>query len=444
MADQLPFPSASLEADELFTAPPGLADLEAPATVLPQMSAIRNHIAANATGITRDETIVREVVKVLHAKTHDEIQLQRGRRKYSRFYRLYSDSDAAVHERVCSLFEEARDSVHAAGANGQAWNGEGVLLDAGSLAFVVTKLHRLALLVAERDVLGEAFESLIGPSLRGAEGQFFTPRNLVQMCVEMMQPQPGERILDPACGAGGFLGETLSRLRSVTSRARKGMIVGVDKDAFLATLCADHLALYHFPHAVFCANSLERPERWPGDIRLELRLGSFDLILTNPPFGASIPVKGDLLEQYVLARKWKRSAGQVQPTEVLMASRPPQVLFIERCIQFLRPGGRAAIVLPEGVLGNASEEYIRTWVGSEADLLGVVDCPMETFMPSTPTKTCVVLLRKKGESSHSKVFMAIADSCGHDRRGNPRYREDGSRDDDFPGIAAAFVAGDKR
>lgn len=433
----------------LFDVPPTPNDLVPPATVLPDMAAIRAHIAGNGLRVTRDEVIVQEIVKILHAKTFDELSLKR--RKRCRFFRLKSDSSRDVRERIAELLAEARESAEPAGTTGKPWDGGAeLILDDDSIAYAVGRLHRYAILQAERDVLGEAFESLIGPSLRGAEGQFFTPRNVVQMCVEMLMPKPGERIIDPACGAGGFLGDTLRYLLQSKSRTTGGGVVGIDKDAFLATLCKDHLALYPSEHQVFCENSLAPPSTWSRDAQNAAALGSFDVVLTNPPFGAAIPVKGeDVLSQYDLARKWStsRDGKGFARSDTLLPTRPPQTLFAERCLQFLRPGGRAAIVLPEGLFGNESEGYIRQWVMSQAHVLAVVDCPLETFMPSTPTKTCVLFLQKRrsGESPkvNRKVFMAIARKCGHDRRGKPLMEADGQRNDDFPRIARAFVEGSR-
>ncbi len=98
-----------------------------------------------------------------------------------------------------------------------------------------------------------------------------------------------------------------------------------------------------------------------------------------------------------------------------------------------------AIVLPDGILGNVNDGYVRQFIAEEADLIGVVDCPLETFLPSTPTKTSVLVLRKKsGHDVTCPVFMAIAERCGHDRRGKPLRRQDGSSNDDFPLISKAF------
>jgi type I restriction enzyme M protein len=126
-------------------------------------------------------------------------------------------------------------------------------------------------------------------------------------------------------------------------------------------------------------------------------------------------------------------------TDELRESVPPQILFIERCIDLLREGGRLAIVLPEGIGGNQSLGYVRQWILSRADLLAVVDCPIEAFMPSTSTKTIVLLLEKRAEPRRPDVFMAVASHCGHDRRGRPTVGVDGALLDDFPAVVAAWA-----
>lgn len=432
---------------ELRHSPPKWTDLVPAPTVIPQMADIRAYVAGNSKGITRDDAIVRELVKILHAKTYDEQRLREGNE--GQFYLLPGDTSKEVKRRIVALLAAAKVNTPRTGTTTDSWSDrDELILDESSVAYAVAKLQGISVLSAERDILGEAFESLIGPSLRGAEGQFFTPRNLVQMCVEMMDPVGDERLIDPACGAGGFLGEAMRHMNGLRKNGRpKGQIVGIDKDAFLATLCSDHLALYHRPHSIFCDNSLERPIEWSKNLQEAAPISSFDLVLTNPPFGAAIPVKGrSLLAQYNLARKWKKSSRNAQwfITNQLMESRPPQILFIERCLQFLRPGGRAALVLPEGVFGNENEGYVRQWVCQSAELLAIVDCPLETFMPSTPTKTCVLFLEKKDPKSpkpkNHRVFLAIAEHCGHDRRGKPLYRPDKSRVDDFPLIARTYLA----
>jgi len=151
------------------------------------------------------------------------------------------------------------------------------------------------------------------------------------------------------------------------------------------------------------------------------RLGSFDLILTNPPFGAKIPVVGkDLLKQYQLGHRWIEKDDVWQRTTELLDKQPPQVLFIERCLQLLKPGGRAGIVLPEGVFGNPSDRYIWEYIRQNATVLAIVSLPPETFQPSTHTKTSVVFFEKGAASK--RVFMAIATTIGHNKNGKEIFK----------------------
>jgi type I restriction enzyme M protein len=189
---------------------------------------------------------------------------------------------------------------------------------------------------------------------------------------------------------------------------------------------------------IFCENSLLPPEQWNSKTRSKIELGKFDVLLTNPPFGAKIPVKGEeILRQYELGFKWKfnKETKQWERTNKLQDAQPPQILFIERCLQLLKPGGRMAIVLPDGILGNVTDGYIRKVILNKAKILAVVDMPLETFQPSTSTKTSLLFLQKKKEGEevdNYPIFMAVAEKCGHTRRGRP------IPEDDFPKIAEEY------
>ncbi len=152
-----------------------------------------------------------------------------------------------------------------------------------------------------------------------------------------------------------------------------------------------------------------------------------------------------MLSQYQLAKKWRIDDTKKRWVELTqyVDKRPPQILFIERCLQLLRPGGRMAIVLPDSIVGNKTDGYIREFILSKAKLLGVVDCPMETF--ANHTKTSVLFLQKKlddDDVEEYEIFMAVADKCGHDRRGKQIFKinSKGEKvvDDDFPTIVEEY------
>lgn len=396
---------------------------------------IRDYFAGNVTGITRDERIAQNMMRLLFCKIYDE----KTQPYIVEFANRPNEDDRLLQSRVNGLFDNVKrvypDLFEA---------NETIEINPDDLSFIVSKLEDYSILDADRDVIGDAFEELIGTSFRGGEGQFFTPRNVVQMMIEILSPKAGESVIDPACGSGGFLAYTL---RHFLARGERDFhIAGLDKDAFLAKIAKIYLSLIREGnHAVYCENSLERPDKWSAQTQNAVNLGEFDVVLTNPPFGAKIPVVGkQLLGQYQLGRKWQRRGGWAV-TPNLLDKQPPQVLFIERCIQLLREGGRMGIVLPEGVFGNPSDRYIWEYVSGVCSVTGVVSLPQETFQPSTHTKTSVLFLEKNARrNGSSPLFMAIAKSIGHNKNGKPLYKTDAQTgeevlDDDIPAVTHNFV-----
>ena len=199
---------------------------------------------------------------------------------------------------------------------------------------------------------------------------------------------------------------------------------------------------------VFCANSLALPQDWPTEMQSKVKLGQFDFVVTNPPFGAKIPVKGqELLSQYELGFKWEETGdGRQSRTNELKEDETPQILFIERCVQLLRPGGKMGIVLPEGILGNRGMGYVLDYLRSQGNLIALsIDLP--PFHPNTDTKTNVVFFQKTNLEDKalkdSVLFLSVAKTCGHDKRGRPIFLASGEPDDEISDVAAV-VRGDKR
>ena len=402
---------------------------------------IRDYFAGNVTGITRDEKIAQNIMRLLFCKIYDE----KNSRDIVEFSNRPNEDYKIFKSRIDSLFEKVKNNY-----SDIFEKNEKLEIRAEELSFIVSKLEDYSVLNADRDVIGDAFEELIGTSFRGGEGQFFTPRNVVQMMIDVLQPTENESIIDPACGSGGFLAYTI---RYLLSNKKKGFyIAGIDKDAFLAKIAKIYLSLIgNTEYHIYCENSLETPVKWNRETQANIKLGKFDVVLTNPPFGAKIPVVGkELLEQYKLGHKWKNGERWVI-TNKLFDKQPPQILFIERCLQLLREGGRLGIVLPEGIFGNPSDKYIWEYVSSVASIIGVVSLSQETFQPSTHTKTSVLFLKKTTKRPKS-IYMAIAYSIGHNKNGKAVYKikEDGNfildksnnkiLDDNLPEIARNFIA----
>lgn len=445
-------------------------DLVPPSNLKAIFNDLRNHLAGNATGVTRDEALAREIINILFCKIYDEMNT--GADEAVRFRAGINESGSAVRKRLKGIFEQVRseyDDVFTA--------RDTISLDAKSILYVVGELQPYSITEAPRDAIGDAFEVFIGPALRGAEGQFFTPRNVVRMATTILEPSARDHIIDPACGSGGFLVTALShvwerideegsRKKWSTPRTerRKWDVAtknfrGMDKDSFLAKVTKAYMAIMgDGKGGIFCENSLQPVSAWSAQAKDKISMGSFDLVLTNPPFGKKIKVKGkQLLSQYELGHKWKkdRKTGAYERQAVL-EHQVPQLLFLERCVQLLKPGGRLGIVLPESILGNPSYAHVIEWLFREVHLFGVVALPEPLFKTSgkggTHAKVCVLFARKPDGRTPAPdaIFMAEAAWCGHDSRGNPTLepQSDGSWKllDDIPLISdryAELVRGEK-
>jgi type I restriction enzyme M protein len=441
-------------------------DLKKPSNLKAVFRDIRNHLAGMATGITRDEALAQEIINILFCKIHDE--QERAPDDIVHFRAGVGEPARDVLRRVNDLFGTVRGF-----AFGDVFDASDTIrLDPESIRYVVGELQNYCVMDADRDAIGDAFEVFIGKALRGEEGQFFTPRNVIEMMVKIIDPKQGEMIIDPACGSGGFLISALAHVwRQVDDDARRKnwtekqlanrqrdvatkCFRGTDKDAFLGKVCKAYMALVGDGRGgVFCANSLERPEAWPDAMKEKIKLGTFDVVLTNPPFGKKIVIEGDpILSQFDLGHRWKRNkeTKSMEKTTALHDDQPPQILFLERCLQLLKPGGRLGIVLPEAVFGMPTYEYAVFWLQSRAKIRGVVSMPEALFKTSgkggTHAKVCVLFVEntepKKDEDYD--IFMADVKWCGHDSRGNPTIRKDkGGKEvllDEVPKVAERWAA----
>jgi type I restriction enzyme M protein len=341
------------------------------------------------------------------------------------------------------------------------------------VAYVVTELQGYSLLASPVDVKGVAYEEIVGSNLRGDRGEFFTPRNACRMAVTMINPQPDERVLDPSCGTGGFLITAMNHALEYIERTERGQwadpangtdfereelfrrrqehlsqyVFGIDLNPALVRAAKMNMVMNNDGSGgLWQANTLENPHTWNPELRSRVPLASIDVIVSNPPFGAKIPIDDeDMLSQYDLAATWDQDdegnwsiRRDKHGNRVLQKSQPPEILFIERALQLLRPGtGRMAMVIPNGILNNPGLAYVRHWLVRHAQILAVVDMHRDLFQPGNDTQTSMVLMRRLdaqevGEAESNgldyPLFMAVAEKIGHDKRGNVIYRrtEDGS------------------
>lgn len=411
-------------------------DLKVPNNLKLIFKAIRNHLAGNFTGATRDEELAKELINLIFCKIYDE--------KFTRpddivSFRIGLDEDKkVVKERIFDIFKKVKTKYKAVIDISDTIN-----LDENAIAYVTGELQNYTLVESERDVIAEAFETFIGYALKGAQGQFFTPRNIVKLLVEVVKPQPDELVIDPACGSGGFLVESLRYMWKELDRQAINFnwsdlalneekiataihkIRGVEKDSFLSKVAKAYMAILgDGKGGIFCENSLERPSEWQLKTRQSINLGQFDVLLANPPFGKDIKVEGsDILNQYDLGYKWTASGNSYQKTNKLKGVETPQIIFIERCLQLLKQGGRLGIVLPETFFHAPRSRYVLHKMLEGNNLKWVMDLPHNTFRPHNNAK-CLALVIEKGTTQQRNINMAVLEQIGHDHQGKDIFRWD--------------------
>ena len=401
---------------------------------------------------------------LIFAKMQDE---QEGRQ---RFVALpdepYStEGRRRIRERIDPLFLEVRERYGPDSESPIFRGNEEITLSDAALAFLVAELQRYDLLRTDIDAKGAAYQELVGANLRGDRGQYFTPRVAIRLMVDMMAPLQDDRVMDPSCGTGGFLVEILNRLQELwradegdmaafgrrqrehTKRLRayaETHLFGADFDPFLVRATSMNILMMTGATGhVFHMDSLAFPNgHLPGNAVASkyAKLGTMDLVLSNPPFGADIPISDPhILDHYGdgIARSWRRDPqGKWQPTGGRVSSAAPELLFVQRCVEWLKDGGRLGIVLPSGILSNPGDAPVRQWIVSHCWILAVVDLPVETFVAEANVNiyTSLLFLKKKSPEERSAtanghdpdypVFMAVAEKVGYDRRGNRIFKRE--------------------
>ena len=361
-------------------------------------------------GLSPQQTL-EEFTKILFVKIDDE------QNEKACFRSIKSKGIAELFNETKSRFRELFES-----------NDE-IRLSDSATAFVIEKLQNISLLNSSQDAAGLAFQKFLSQHEKGNRGQFFTPEPVIDFCVKMIDPQPSETIIDPACGSGGFLFSTLEYIRNQADKSASDIIThqlfGLDISQSIARLAQMKLILAgNCPTNIFCMNSL-------GDeyqiLSILERQQGFDVVLTNPPFGAKIsdPV---LLSSFELGHKWSKEQDNYYCTKTLQNSQTAEILFIERSLKLLKSGGRMAIVLPNGNFDNSSLSYLRWYIKEQANITAVVRLPQETFIPyGTGVKTSILFLEKKDVSYEpEKVFFAAVSRLGYqgNKNGTPLFKYD--------------------
>jgi len=454
-------------------------------------SRVHDYIYGNQ-GLKKDAAFF-QVLNLIFCKIYDERTPGKRRFWVKGTERNTPEGQRAIAQRIKTLFEEVKADKNYSSVFTER---DTIELNDRVLAYVVGEFSRYNLLETDVDVKGAAYEEITASTLKAQRGQFFTPTNVIRLMVNMMDPgndkdltnsQNWPRILDPACGSGRFLTYALDHIRkkmatqlcttthpllqvrelenhpensSLIREYASQCLFGFDFDPDLKRAARMNMILNNDGHGnILSFNSLEYPlmlgrksikeikaeysGRASDNIsdaeraRIDADFGTFDYVFTNPPFGAKIPVDDpQILEQFDLGHKWNKDEdGTWVMNYETQSSVAPEVLFIERCIQWVKPGiGKVAIVLPDGILGNPDSESIRYWILKKCQILASVDLPVEAFLPQVGVQSSLIFLRRKSKeeidaeiisgSKKYNLFMAMAEKVGHDRRGNTIYEKD--------------------
>jgi len=429
--------------------------------------------------------VFEEVFKLIYAKLYDEDQARNVRAKKEVLFRQYKEPKKTYAVINDELFKGAVDE----------WKDifnplSKIDLTPEQLQICVPFLEENKFFGSGREeleIIDRAFEHLIAEVSKGQKGQYFTPRNVIKMCVKMLNPKKDEYVIDPACGSGGFLLHAMywvwdNDLTSASEAAKQKYanryLYGIDFDDNMRRISqALMLIAGDGRHNIFKRNSLdgrdwisEQAEEARASIKSLLRhfenskqdeenrrayrYLNFDILMTNPPFAGEITDSG-LLRQYEFAKKNGKLKQKVER----------HLLFIERSLDAIRPGGRMAIVLPQGVYNNTNMEWLREWFFEKARILAVVGLEGNTFKLPAPakgtgTKTSVLFLKKWNKEEEPlqdyPIFMAVSKRSGKDNSGEYIFlNEKGQRikseggifetsgklrlDDDLNEIAEAFI-----
>ena len=426
---------------------------------------IEDEVLANA-GVD----IFEEVFKLIFTKLYDEMQSSEDRNTIEvllkknlpipkeEFRNLEFRTSARAHktkEKINHLFKKAKEKWPGIFEKGEAIK----IFDENHLQICIGFLQNIKLFNSNLQVIDEAFEYLVNKSSKGEKGQYFTPRNVIDMCVYMLNPQKEEKMIDTACGSCGFTIHTLFNVwkklenkgksqfsnfsnqkltseqkevvnnvfgidfdeRAVRTSRTLNMIAGDGKTNVLHLNCLDYtrwnekikdqswgkVYLAGYYRLLDLAKNRSNPKEF-----------NFDILMANPPFAGDIKDKR-LTGQYELSFKG-------DDKQVNKISR--DILFIERNLDFLKDGGRMAIVLPQGRFNNTQDARVREFVMERARLLAVIGLDGNTFKPHTGTKTSVLFIQKWDETINPKredyeIFMAASQRSGKDNSGEPIYKK---------------------
>ena len=408
---------------EQFSSSDTINDLSFKETSMDQILSVfedcHNYIYANE-GVLKEKAF-REMIKILFIKIHIEKHTLNNKQN---FFKIDKQEYKDIFSGKCNKsFEKRIQNLYDMISKVSALNiWQGPLLSQKTMAYIVHRLQTICFKNISEDIAGQAFQTFIHHHQRGERGEFFTPTPVVELAVQMIKPKANEKIIDPACGSGGFL---LNAIRHISksmpynklSYYIKNNVHGIEFNPDVALAAKLLLEIQGGQESnIFCTNALTTKNHH----------GYYDVILTNPPFGRKGKVEDQsILENYDLGKKWIKS--KINSNDWIMnknvlCPQSPEVLFIEKCLNLLKPNGRMALVLPDGLLQNPSLGYVRHWIKSKASLIGVVSLPQETFVPfGTGVKTSLALFKKSLQKQN--IFFSKIKNIEYDVKSHTNSKD---------------------
>lgn len=370
-------------------------------------------------------TAFSELCKIIFVKISDE----KTKRKKGEPYQF----QIKTHENASKLGERIRDLYEIEKQKDPEVFTETIKIQDATLLTVVSHLESINLSATDLDVKGLAFEQLMDGFFKGDFGQYFTPRELIDFCVKVTSVNNEETILDPACGSGGFLLHALDVVRHEAKEyhdessvehfkhwhdfAQKNLY-GIEINEEIARVAKMNMIIHDDGHTnVIGYDALEDFGHFK-EINNGFKKNSFDIVLTNPPFGASITYKEKpYIERYDFGKQKTKSGWKTRNNQRI------EILFIERICDFLKQDtGKAAVILPDSILTNESLSYVREWILEHFRLRIVVSLPESAFAHfGTSVKTSIVFLERRRENESidqsERILMCTPSKIGYDSTG---------------------------
>lgn len=399
--------------------------------LLKRFEEIHDYIYAND-GLSPQQTL-NEFLKILFIKIYDEKEgLDMFKLSAEEFKELKNEGrKTPAIERISKLFELTKKEYH-----GVFDADDKIKLSHGALGFTINKLQSVSLKDSSSDAKGLAFQKFLTHGEKVGKGQFFTPQPVIDFCVRMMNPQANESVIDPCCGSGGFICSAFRHMSKDADKKKREDILlhkifGIDISREITKISKMKLLLEENVNSnVLCANSLADLDTIKLLLSSTKENNGFDVLLTNPPFGTAGKITDStILMSFDLGHKWRESEDGFSITPTIVSGQPAEILFIERCLDLLKPGGRMAIVLPNGHFENPSLEYLRDYIKQRARILSVVNLPQETFIPyGTGVKTSLLFLEKnlKQYALDYTIFFSKITKLGYqgNKNATPIYKKD--------------------